>query len=165
MTTHQPPGARRDSEEGLPLRNPSPNAVSLRHQLPTTATQFSFSHNNGALRMRACVFFHSVLQEELKLTLHQKDRNWGGRDPCPIMGSVNSGPRQDLQGPTVVLETRRHQTGEVTCLGAHDSPLNDPGLWPALPGSPWRPFPGPPWDRWSMELGCPPGCQPPGSDS
>ena len=41
---------------------------------------------------------------------------------CQIMGSMNTGPRQELQGPTIVLEKRRlkeDQTGEVTCLGAY----------------------------------------------
>lgn len=38
------------------------------------------------------------------------------------MGSVNTGPRQELWGPIVILEMRgltEDQTGEVACLGAH----------------------------------------------
>lgn len=56
MTDHPPAGATWDSEEGLPLRNPSLKTVSSRHQLPTTAAQFSFSQQPGSENQSSWVF-------------------------------------------------------------------------------------------------------------
>ena len=159
-TAHPPPGTTWDGEGGLAPAALSLNTISLRHQLRATTAPFS-SQNNGAPRIRAHFFFfsHSVSKEELKLTCSRKTGTevggWRGVT-CQIMGSMNTGPRQELQGLTVVLETRRlkeSQTGKWPVWKLTQQPLEWARTLASLAWLPEEPLPWPPptpQNRWSM---------------
>lgn len=105
---------------------------------PPLSTALLLSQELGSKKGLA-FFFHSVLKEELKLTCTRKDRNY--RVTCQIMGSMNTSSGQKLgdhlfsrQGLT------KDQTGEVTCLGAHNRPMNKLRHSPASLCSHWSPF-------------------------